>query len=295
MTDLFFADLVRERSFAPGAGSLALEGALPGHRRFEAVVPAGAQFHYVITGVSHPHEWETGMGNIDGAGRLVRSPLASSNDGAATNFSGGLKTVALTVAADWFTGQQAAEYVPQPGSTVALGAVRDSADLPADYPPGLSVETAGSGFPFAGQVVTLRHSDGSGYQRNIGTTAYGAQRQAMRHMTASGWGLWDGVQYAPTLINGWAPHASFTADPHYMRDPSGRVHLSGTIAGGQDTNNSVFFSLPSGFRPGSQHYFTCRSGGSNVGVYVRSNGDVVLQSGPASWISLSGISFAAER
>jgi hypothetical protein len=99
---LFFADLVREVTHATGAGDLALEGALPGHRRFADTVPPGARFHYAIAGITHPNEWETGQGEIGSGGTLLRIPLASSAGGAATGFSAGLKTVALTVAAAWF-------------------------------------------------------------------------------------------------------------------------------------------------------------------------------------------------
>src|SRR6185295_6675577 len=105
---LFFADLVREVSHGTGSGDLALEGALPGHRRFADSVPAGVRFHYAIAGISHPNEWETGEGEIGSGGALARTPLASSAGGAAVAFSAGLKTVALTVAAAWFGGQESA-------------------------------------------------------------------------------------------------------------------------------------------------------------------------------------------
>lgn len=98
---LFFADLVREACWDEGAGDLALAGALPGHRSFADTVPAGARFHYAIAGVTHPGQWETGEGEIVG-GQLARSPFASSDDGDAVDFTAGLKTVALTVSAEWF-------------------------------------------------------------------------------------------------------------------------------------------------------------------------------------------------
>jgi hypothetical protein len=102
---LFFADLVRVACHATGAGPLLLEAPLPGHRGFE-MVPPGMRFHYAVLGVTHPEEWETGEGEVSGAA-LVRAPLASSAGGAAVAFSVGLKTVALTVAAAWFAGQEA--------------------------------------------------------------------------------------------------------------------------------------------------------------------------------------------
>ena len=108
---LFFADLVREFSHSAGAGDFVLEGALPGHRRFGAVVPPGARFHYAIAGVTDPNEWETGEGEIGSGGALVRSPLASSAGGGLVSFSPGLKAVALTVGASWFAVQDQAVNV----------------------------------------------------------------------------------------------------------------------------------------------------------------------------------------
>jgi hypothetical protein len=103
---LFFADLVREFSYGIGAGPLPLAGALPGHRPFADTVPAGARFHYCIAGVTRAEQWETGKGELQ-EGMLVREPAASSAGGAAVDFAPGLKTVALTVAAEWFAAQEA--------------------------------------------------------------------------------------------------------------------------------------------------------------------------------------------
>lgn len=103
---LFFADLVREQCFATGIGDLTLAGAVPGHRRFADAVPPAARFHYCIAGVTHPGEWETGEGELGSGDTLLRLALASSSGGELVDFSPGLKTVALTVAADWFERQE---------------------------------------------------------------------------------------------------------------------------------------------------------------------------------------------
>lgn len=104
MPSLFFADLVRERCMGTGSGALVLGGALPGHRSFGAAVPGGASFHYAVAGVTHAGEWETGTGHLDTEGRMVRDVVAaSSNGGAAVAFTSGIKTVALTAGAGWFS------------------------------------------------------------------------------------------------------------------------------------------------------------------------------------------------
>ena len=107
MAELFFADLVRETSHGAGTGALALGGAVAGHRRFADAVPAGATFHYAIAGVTHPGQWETGEGRLSPEGALLRTPLASSDGGAAVDFLEGAKTVTLTVASAWFDGIEA--------------------------------------------------------------------------------------------------------------------------------------------------------------------------------------------
>ncbi len=81
-----------------------MTGALPGHRRFADAVPAGSAFCYTIAGVTDPAQWETGIGTINSAGALVRGTVsASSAGGAPVDFGAGLKTVALTVGASWFS------------------------------------------------------------------------------------------------------------------------------------------------------------------------------------------------
>lgn len=100
----FFAELVREASFDVGAGELALAGPVAGHRGFAGTVPVGALFCYSIAGVTVADEWETGTGRIAADGRLERvSVAASSGGGVAVAFAAGLKTVALTVGAGWYS------------------------------------------------------------------------------------------------------------------------------------------------------------------------------------------------
>lgn len=108
MSTPFFADLVRELAQEGGTGPLTPTGAVPGHRRFAVAVPAGATFHYAIAGIAHPAQWETGLGHIDTGGKLVRdSVAASSNAGAPVDFAAGLKTIALTVGAAWYSERDA--------------------------------------------------------------------------------------------------------------------------------------------------------------------------------------------
>lgn len=127
----FFADLVREACRDTGAGALALAGPLAGHRPFAGTVPAGATFHYAIAGVTHPHEWETGIGRIDAGGKLERlNVAASSSGGSAVAFAAGLKTVALTVGASWFSAADAPVAV---GDVAGLQAALDAKQAAGSY------------------------------------------------------------------------------------------------------------------------------------------------------------------
>lgn len=124
----FFADLVRELCHEGGTGPLTPSGAVPGHRRFAGSVPVDRDFHYTIAGVAQPDQWEVGTGHLDSAGRLVRAAIAASSDGGArVDFAPGLKTIALTVAADWFEAQAmvAAEMASVGDAVTALGDALD--------------------------------------------------------------------------------------------------------------------------------------------------------------------------
>lgn len=100
---------------------------------------------------------------------------------------------------------------------------------------------------------------------------------------------------APDFQNGWDNFAPWAAPVRYYLGADGRVYLSGNIGGGMGGNNLVLFTLPDNMRPLASEYFTVRNGGTAqvLGLYIRNNGDVVLQAGTPSWFSLSGISFLA--
>jgi Chaperone of endosialidase len=118
MPNLFLADMVRELSSSTGTGAFTLDGAAPGHRGFAAAVPINATFPYAICGVSDESQWETGEGTLSATGQLIRSPKDSSAGGALVNFGAGLKTVALSVGAHWYTARDSID-----GHNHAIGAV----------------------------------------------------------------------------------------------------------------------------------------------------------------------------
>lgn len=84
------ADRVAETTTTTGTGSLTLLGAPARRRTFSAIFGTDA-FYYSVEHRS-ADEWEQGVGVIS-AGVLVRTPIQSSNGGAAVDFSVGVKDV----------------------------------------------------------------------------------------------------------------------------------------------------------------------------------------------------------
>jgi hypothetical protein len=100
MAGPFVYDRVRETSTTTGTGNFTLAGAVTGYRAFSAV--AGTDSFYYCIAHRTADEWEVGSGSLSG-GALARTTVhASSNAGAAVNFSAGTKDVFLTAAAHFF-------------------------------------------------------------------------------------------------------------------------------------------------------------------------------------------------
>lgn len=98
MTEVKFADLVRETTTTSGTDNLILKGPPAGYRAFADALEPGDEFYYSIVNQSRPDETETGVGRLEGDGTIARTPTS----GAATDFSNGAKQVALVVGAPWF-------------------------------------------------------------------------------------------------------------------------------------------------------------------------------------------------
>lgn len=194
MPTLLFADLVRELAQEGGTGPLTPTGAVPGHRRFADAVPANTQFHYAVAGIAQPNQWEAGLGRIDGQGRLAREAVAaSSNGGAPVDFAPGLKTLALTVGADWFEASDAARIALEAGAVALAGAV--------DARQPLSTTHAEVATGAVGDLITARR--GSGWV-NVPLATLPFRDGAGQH-------AFGGVLSAPAGTAD-APSISFTGD-----------------------------------------------------------------------------------
>lgn len=98
-----YADRVRDTTTTTGTGAVTLSGTAPtGFQTFLAAVGNGNTVYYTIAHLSAA-EWETGLGTLSGGTTLTRTQvLASSNAGAAVNFSAGAKEVFGTVPGAFF-------------------------------------------------------------------------------------------------------------------------------------------------------------------------------------------------
>lgn len=91
------ADRVKETSTTTGTGALTLAGAATGFRAFGDVCSNGDTCYYVAAHQT-PGEWEHGIGTWNTGGSLARTVvIASSNAGAAVNFSSGTKDVFISL------------------------------------------------------------------------------------------------------------------------------------------------------------------------------------------------------
>lgn len=188
MPTFFFADLMRELCQDGGTGPLMPTGAVPGHRRFSGIVPVGDPFHYAIAGIAQPAQWEVGVGRIDGTGRLQRDSIAaSSNAGDRVDFAPGLKTIALTVGAEWFAEHDAA------GSELAEA-------LAAKQPLSTTHPAADAGT--ADDRLTVRRGEG---WVNIPLSAIAFRASDGRYALDGPLGIQNGAAAAPAI--------SFAADP----------------------------------------------------------------------------------
>lgn len=93
------ADRVRETTTTTGTGSYALAGASQNFRAFSGVCANGDTAHYAAVDISGSG-WEVGLGTWSTGNTLARTTiLASSNGGAAVNWSAGTRDIFITVPA----------------------------------------------------------------------------------------------------------------------------------------------------------------------------------------------------
>ncbi len=213
----FFADMVREASRSVGTTAVTLDGPLPGHRSFASVVPQGRRICYTIAGITHAGEWESGTGEIDASGRLVRSAVsASSAGGGLVDFSVGLKSVALTVGAAWFNAVDAVPPPPPPPNIAEIPGLQSALDA--------KFATAG----FGGFGLTLAQAADAVAARTL--LSVGSMGLQSANAIAISGGTISNVTISATTLSVTAP----------LLLPSGGPAAPSLAVSG-DTNTGVYF------------------------------------------------------
>jgi len=98
----------------------------------------------------------------------------------------------------------------------------------------------------------------------------------------------------PTLINAWASYGAPFANASYRIDSSGVVELQGTLKLGNATAGTVLFNLPPGYRTNATKIFATASADAFGEIRITATGDVTINAGTNTWLSLDGIRFLAE-
>ncbi len=88
---------------------------------------------------------------------------------------------------------------------------------------------------------------------------------------------------------GWSNYGSGQMTVAYRKDGLGIVHLRGLITGGTGT----MFNLPAGYRPSAIVLFAVDATGAFGDLRVHPNGDVDLDTGTGTYVSLDGVTFYA--
>lgn len=257
------ADRVKEVTSTTGTGAKALGGAVSGFRGFLSTLGAGAVYYAEVH--QSLAEWEVGIGALTASPDTLTasSILASSNAGAAVNFSAGLKDIFCTAPAVAFT---TAGGVP--GTVGLVGAPNATTPL-TKYD--LSADAVALRNPTDGSMVA-RFATGT-LTNDItvaGPAANGRDQSAA--FTASSWVypylIWNGTTLAtltsasattPVLPTGYthrAPagalriNASVNFIPTQIRETYASIALTAVRASAAGTGAEQTYDLSVSIPPG---------------------------------------------
>lgn len=170
------------------------------------------------------------------------------------------------------------------------------------YPMGISVQRALSsdGYPFSGEITTVRNPDNVCHQTLWGYSYGFAQAKTRNWITGSNaWSEWSGGGVTLTLQNGWEAYGGQLGAPTAKRTADGLVVLSGVAKNGTVTSGTVITTLPDGYRPSAAIYVVSpryvSAGAPNIALlYINTNGQITtVLDVNAEFLGLDGITFFA--
>jgi hypothetical protein len=170
-------DRVFETTLTTGTGTITLDGAVAGYRRFVDAVGDGSTCYYAIIDETNS-DWEIGVGTVTDAATDTLSRdtvLSSSNAGALVNFVSGSKNVFVTLPADRAVYKDANGNI----TTISVG------DVQFDTTAGVTVVTGQLAWNDADKTLDLGLSDGTILQLG--------QEQHFRGINKTGAQLDDGT------------------------------------------------------------------------------------------------------
>ena len=141
------------------------------------------------------------------------------------------------------------------------------------------------------EAITQRRATAPQKNANDELQAYVSQLHSKHFWTTIKKSLLD--EEIETFENSWANYGSTWQTAQYSIDSNGFVHLRGLIKDG--STSADITSLPTGFQPVMDEIFVVRTSAGTSRVDIKTDGDVYANPGHASWTSLSGITFEAER
>jgi hypothetical protein len=98
-----------------------------------------------------------------------------------------------------------------------------------------------------------------------------------------------------TLSNNWVNFGGATAPASYRKNTVNETKLKGLIKLGTVTTGTLLFTLPVGYRPKEQLFFSVYSNLATGGITILPDGQVQVLYGSSVSLSLNGISFLAEQ
>ena len=154
------ADRVVETTTTTGTGALTLAGAIAGYQAFSSVCSVGDTAECYIERVDAfgvpTGEWETSVSTYSAANTLTRTTVvASSNGGAAVNFSAGTKRVAISLLARSFQWTEIASATPSGVNKV------DFTGIPQTFTDLMVVINGAQHSHTANNILNIGVSDGS--------------------------------------------------------------------------------------------------------------------------------------